>query len=193
MAEWGVLLETAGFLSAEEANDPAWLLHRFGPKLEDFPRWGVSFTGFSWLVRLRVEAQSPHEAVAAGESIVAGYIEDPGLPNWPVVRIQAALTDRLEDEAAFEIYDAKNPDEVVWDSEWVKVIAAPDLVGTQEVRKILGLSRQRLHELRSEGRFPQPVLDLASGPLWLRPAVEQFIESWDRRPGRPRRLPTDSS
>jgi hypothetical protein len=191
MPEWGVLIETAGFLTIEEANDPAWLLHRFGPKLEDFPRWGVNFSGSSWSARLRVETQSPHEAVAVGESIVARYIEDPGLPNWPVVRIQATLTDHLEDEAAFETFVADNPDEVVWDSEWVEVITAPDLIGTQEVREMLGLSRQRLHELKSGGRFPEPLVELASGPVWLRPAVERFIESWDRRPGRPRRLPTD--
>jgi predicted DNA-binding transcriptional regulator AlpA len=62
--------------------------------------------------------------------------------------------------------------------------SVPDLVGTQEVTSILGITRQRLHELRVQGRFPTPATILAGGPVWLRSAVEAFAK-WERRPGRP--------
>jgi hypothetical protein len=52
--------------------------------------------------------------------------------------------------------------------------------------KVLGVTRQRLHELRTAGRFPLPLVDLAATPVWLRSTVESFLEHWDRRPGRPK-------
>jgi predicted DNA-binding transcriptional regulator AlpA len=66
--------------------------------------------------------------------------------------------------------------------------ALPELLGTREITDLLGLSRQRLHELRASGRFPRPSLELASGPVWLRSVVETFEERWDRRPGRRKRF-----
>jgi predicted DNA-binding transcriptional regulator AlpA len=62
--------------------------------------------------------------------------------------------------------------------------SVPDLVGTQEVTNMLGITRQRLHELRLQERFPTPATILAGGPVWLRSAVEAFAK-WNRRPGRP--------
>lgn len=65
----------------------------------------------------------------------------------------------------------------------------PPLVSTPEVAEILGVSRQRVHQLRSLDTFPFPVLELATGPVWARAAVESFAEtSRQRRPGRPPRV-----
>jgi hypothetical protein len=61
----------------------------------------------------------------------------------------------------------------------------PDLVGTTEAAKMLGVTRQRFHELQAAGRLPQPKVELAAGPIWLRAAVTAFEERWDRTPGRP--------
>jgi predicted DNA-binding transcriptional regulator AlpA len=56
-----------------------------------------------------------------------------------------------------------------------------DLVGVTEVREMLGVSRQRVHQLvRDRPDFPEPVAELASGKIWLRRDVEQ----WARRAGR---------
>ncbi len=55
------------------------------------------------------------------------------------------------------------------------------LVGTTEVAALLGLSRQRVHQLATEARdFPQPAVRLAAGPVWERDA----IEGWAERTGR---------
>ena len=62
----------------------------------------------------------------------------------------------------------------------------PDLVGTTEVAELLGVTRQRIHELRKAGRFPEPMVELAAGPIWLRPAIESFDKQWERKVGRPR-------
>ena len=43
---------------------------------------------------------------------------------------------------------------------------------------------KRFHELRARNDFPEPVLQLAATPLWLRSAIDAFLEGWDRRPGR---------
>jgi hypothetical protein len=61
----------------------------------------------------------------------------------------------------------------------------PNFPGSRrrEVLDILGVSKQRLHQLRSGGRFPLPMLELKSGPLWMRPAIERWAEAeWKRTP-----------
>ena len=64
----------------------------------------------------------------------------------------------------------------------------PDLLAAGDVGGVLGVSRQRVHQLASEHtRFPAPYLRLSSGPVWTRPAIEYFAAHWDRRPGRPAR------
>lgn len=63
----------------------------------------------------------------------------------------------------------------------------PDLVSAPEVAAILGVSRQRVHQLLNDNSsFPPPILRLGSGPLWLRMTIEAFERSWARKPGRPR-------
>jgi hypothetical protein len=42
----------------------------------------------------------------------------------------------------------------------------PALLGMAEVASYLGISRQRIHVLRQEGRFPEPWCVLAQGAIW---------------------------
>jgi predicted DNA-binding transcriptional regulator AlpA len=54
-------------------------------------------------------------------------------------------------------------------------------MGVAEVKKLLGVSRQRVHQiLREDASFPEPVAELESGRIWLRADVE----AWARRAGR---------
>ena len=55
------------------------------------------------------------------------------------------------------------------------------LLGTTEVAALLGLSRQRVHQLATDDPgFPAPAVRLAAGPVWEREA----IEGWARSAGR---------
>ena len=61
----------------------------------------------------------------------------------------------------------------------------PELVGASEVATMLGVTRQRVHQLREHPAFPAPLVEVAMGPLWDARAVEAFARAWSRRPGRP--------
>lgn len=65
----------------------------------------------------------------------------------------------------------------------------PALVSGVEAAEILGVSRQRVHQLAAENpAFPPPVARLASGSIWLRSGVEGFARRWTRKPGRPAKV-----
>lgn len=61
-------------------------------------------------------------------------------------------------------------------------------LGVTELARSLGVSRQRVAELRTRRDFPDPVAELAAGPVWRGSTLRRFVESWDRKPGRPRRV-----
>jgi hypothetical protein len=66
--------------------------------------------------------------------------------------------------------------------------AQPDeLAGVSEVAAVLGVSRQRVAELRGREGFPAPIAQLAAGPVWRVAMLQRFVDEWPRRPGRPRR------
>ncbi|WP_436521428.1 helix-turn-helix transcriptional regulator [Actinoplanes sp. HUAS TT8] len=54
----------------------------------------------------------------------------------------------------------------------------PQLMGTGEIGKRLGLSRQRIQQLADTADFPEPFQELGMGRVWLRPEVEAWIEVW---------------
>lgn len=53
-----------------------------------------------------------------------------------------------------------------------------DILGTSEVAKVLGVSKQRIHALRKNERFPKPFHTLASTPLWDKREIDAFIKEW---------------
>jgi predicted DNA-binding transcriptional regulator AlpA len=57
----------------------------------------------------------------------------------------------------------------------------PDhLMGLTEIAAMLGVSRQRVHQLAQSEAFPEPVARLAAGMIWERAGVE----AWARETGR---------
>ena len=54
------------------------------------------------------------------------------------------------------------------------------LVGATEIAKLLGLTRQRVHQLAALDDFPRPTAVLSSSIIWERSAIEE----WARRTGR---------
>jgi predicted DNA-binding transcriptional regulator AlpA len=64
----------------------------------------------------------------------------------------------------------------------------PELLAATDVADLLGVSRQRVHQLATDrADFPKPYARLGSGPIWTRPAIEAFDKLWTRKPGRPAR------
>jgi DNA-binding CsgD family transcriptional regulator len=64
--------------------------------------------------------------------------------------------------------------------------------GVTEVAQMLGVSKQRIRELRDLEGFPAPVEELAAGPVWAVSSLRRFESEWRRRPGRPSRLWSDA-
>ena len=62
------------------------------------------------------------------------------------------------------------------------------MVGTAEVGEMLGISRQRVHQLVAEDpNFPVPEAELAGGRIWSRDAMDwsrDAIEEWPKGTGR---------
>lgn len=53
---------------------------------------------------------------------------------------------------------------------------ALDLVGVAEIAEMLGVSRQRVHQIaRDDGAFPGPVAKLSAGNVWLRSDIERWM------------------
>lgn len=66
-------------------------------------------------------------------------------------------------------------------------MAVPELMSAAEIAEELGISRQRVHQLRSGDTFPAPVAELRSGAVWSASAIRRFAREWSRKPGRPAR------
>jgi prophage regulatory protein len=60
------------------------------------------------------------------------------------------------------------------------VLAVHHLVGSAEIGRMLGVSRQRVQQLIKRGDFPEPDVVLEMGKVWQRADVE----AWARDHGR---------
>jgi hypothetical protein len=65
----------------------------------------------------------------------------------------------------------------------------PELMSAAEIADLLGVRRQRVHQLRGNDAFPAPLAELRGGAVWDARAVRKFNREWERKPGRPRRAP----
>lgn len=88
-----------------------------------------------------------------------------GLPIWPIVRLEAMTNEELDASLEHQAF--------------------PTLLGVAELAEKLRVSKARASELAHSPTFPAPVMVLASGPIWLEASVNRYVESWNRRPGRP--------
>lgn len=106
----------------------------------------------------------------AATAAAQGYIRfteaarDAGLPALPVVRLEAETYAEQDAELARPNF--------------------PELAGITEIAGILAVSRQRAHQLTKRPDFPVAVANLAAGPVWTRPSINHFVETWQRKIGR---------
>lgn len=78
--------------------------------------------------------------------------------------------------------------EVLQESEWerrAESATMPELMSAAEIADELGVSRQRVHQLRDTAAFPAPLVELRGGAVWDAAAVRKFGQEWQRKPGRP--------
>ena len=57
------------------------------------------------------------------------------------------------------------------------------LMGISEIADLLGVSRQRAHQLTQRSGFPAPAARLSSGPVWESAEVDTWAKQ-NPRPGR---------
>lgn len=118
-------------------------------------------------VSFSVDAWNAIDAVHSAEKAWQTAHDACALPLWPVVGVTIQSDASLESEL-----DAPN---------------FPTLAGIAELAEVIGASRQRAHALARSERFPAPVAELRSGPVFLRASIDAFVEKWKRTPGRPRK------
>lgn len=164
--EWAVFVEVRTPAGEPGVSDEAEVLDRLGDLMYELGDYAAVPAGDdeSWSVQMTVNAPDALAARWEAEQMVFQYAEKVGLPMWPLARSEVVRGD---------LFDA--------DLERPQI---PELVGSQEAVALLGVTRQRFHELRQSGRFPAPLFELAATPVWVRSGVEAFVERWDRRPGR---------
>lgn len=167
MAEWSVMIEA-------KANEELALDDPRIDQLMDLltPSAGaVAFGGPENVVAVTMSAEG-HDALEASHwaaTELSLLLEKVDLSVGPVSRLEAVESDVLSAE--------------------LEESSFPDIVGTTEAAEMLGVSRQRLHQLRAAGTFPEPMITLAATPIWMRQAIEAFLKRWPRLSGRPRLSP----
>lgn len=162
MTEWSVLVEH------QAADTPIVddTLFALGAELDSFSAAVTGGDGHGVSVRLTIHAPTAPAAVTSAVTIVARAAAKVGAPAADVVHVEATEWARFEADL-----DRRN---------------FPDVVGASEVADLLAVSKQRLTTLSKRLDFPECAARLASGPIWTRPAIEGFLERWDRKPGRPK-------
>jgi predicted DNA-binding transcriptional regulator AlpA len=55
-------------------------------------------------------------------------------------------------------------------------------MGITEIARLLGVSRQRAHQLAHSEDFPEPVAVLAAGPIWETTQIEAWAAATGRSP-----------
>ncbi len=71
----------------------------------------------------------------------------------------------------------------------------PEVVGVAELAQMLRVTKQRVSYLaHAQTGFPRPFATLAAGPVWLKPTLLRFVETWERKPrGRPKKTEATAS
>lgn len=129
---------------------------------------GADASGGVYSLRICVDADTPQKALAEATRIWKTTARSAGLPLWEASEVEVIDFEQMVEALSRPLN--------------------PELVGIAEVAEVLGVSKQRANQLVKGARFPQPVANLAAGPVWTKPAVLRFNETWTRTPGRPRKV-----
>ena len=127
-------------------------------------RGDASRTDRGWVARVQVEPsaliRTIENAVAQGRTWVLCAADGVGLSDSEIVRLEAIEGDTFH--AQLEVHE---------------------LLGAAELSRFLGVTRQRISQLKKSGSLPRPDAQVAATPLWLRQTVNEFLIGWRRTPG----------
>ena len=70
---------------------------------------------------------------------------------------------------------------LVGDDVTLTIDVVPDLVGVAEAADIMGWDKRRVITYIDRGHFPEPIVALAGGRVWLREDVEAYAADWRAR------------
>jgi hypothetical protein len=167
--DWSVYVQAAGPADAPPLDEAA--IDQFAVSLSGY---SPAVTGAAaaeqeriWAVQLTVstDRDDPADGARVAVDLVTTAARKAGLPPWQVVKLEVTEWERFDAEL-----DEPN---------------TPDLVGIAELAELVGVTRQRASTLARRPGFPEPLAELASGPVWDLRMVERFVRSWARKPGRP--------
>lgn len=169
MERWyAVTVETWGEIAPERLDDETdTLIDALSALGASGPSLSAGGLAGGWALTVSVTAPDADQAVALGMETLRDAAAKAGVELSAVARVD------VMDEAYQERFIEEPP------------IA---LVGVSEIAELLGVSRQRIRELRLQPGFPEPITELKAGPVWSRPALDRFLRGWPRRPGRRRDL-----
>lgn len=155
---WTITLDGVGdpgAIDPDQTDELLALLAKFDAAVsltQDGARFSVTLT-------LPDEAGTdPVAAVAYGMKVTSDAALAAGMPGVALARVELITNDELDAALA-------RP-------------AIPELVGVSEIADILGVSRQRAHQLTKREDFPAMVADLAAGPVWTKGSLTRFVEQW---------------
>ena len=161
MEEWSIKVEgrrppeDGGWFEADE-------LELVGESLaEHYPALGG---GPSLEARITVEADSAGEALSRAVRLYSQAVAEALDEEIEVVAVEVMTAERLEEEL-------------------LGIDDREVLLGVAETAELLGVSKTRVGNLREQSYFPEPVVELASGPVWRRIDLKGFERRWDRRSG----------
>ncbi|HEY6566108.1 MAG TPA: hypothetical protein VI341_01205 [Actinomycetota bacterium] len=75
-------------------------------------------------------------------------------------------------------------DTVGHDDVELTVEVIPTVVGVAEAAEIMGWDKRRVITYIDRGSFPEPIITLASGRIWLREDVSSYADEWRARHAR---------
>lgn len=161
MEEWSIKVEgrrpaeEAGWFEADELELVGEALVEYYPAVAGGP---------SLEARMTVESDLAEEALARAVGLYEAAVQQALGERVDVVSVEVMTVARLEEDLL-----GLDDREV--------------LLGVAEAAEFLGVSKTRVGNLREQSYFPEPVQELASGPVWRRIDLKGFERRWDRRSG----------
>jgi predicted DNA-binding transcriptional regulator AlpA len=164
-------------------------------------RLSHQFADATWIVQItfatRIDLpewilEKIEDTLDAQDVTVARRAHEPGVVltgealGSEISELQAAIWEALPEHAeVLRMVDSRVVSPEVYEAEALRS-DTPELLAATDVAALLGISRQRVHQLHTDkAEFPAPYVELGSGPVWTRPSIEHFNRVWTRKPGRP--------